>query len=344
MRQAKLIGASQIGFFDDAPIPEPKPETARVRIKAVGICGSDKHLFLHGKIGETQISEPFVIGHEAMGVVDAVGIGVDESLLGKRVAIEPAIPCQHCEWCIRGDMNLCPKIRFLGHPPTPGAFQEYIIHPAHLLEPVPDFVTDAGAVMLEPLAVVVHAFDLGRIRFGSRVAVLGCGPIGLIAVWMAKMLQPSVLFATDILDYRLDVARKIGATHVGNPSREDISVQAKEITEDVGFDVVIEAATSDDTGDQMAAVAAPGAKLLIIGITPSDRISFCHATARRKGLTFIMVRRSRNTLKRSLELMPAFAEVESLLVSHQGRFEDAEKLLNIASRYSDDVIKAVVRI
>ncbi|HNT33544.1 MAG TPA: alcohol dehydrogenase catalytic domain-containing protein, partial [bacterium] len=296
MRQAKLIGASQIGFFHDAPVPEPKPGTARVRIKAVGICGSDKHLFLHGKIGETQISEPFVIGHEAMGVVDAVGEGVVRNLVGRRVAIEPAIPCHHCECCIRGDMNLCLNIRFLGHPPTPGAFQEFIIHPADLLEPVPDSVTDAGAVMLEPLAVVVHAFDLGRIRFGSRVAVLGCGPIGLLAVWTARMLQPSVLLATDILDYRLDVAKSLGASHVGNPSRQDIVAHAREITQGKGFDTVIEAATSDDTGEQMTAIAGAGAKILIIGITLSDRISFCHATARRKGLTFFMVRRSRNTL------------------------------------------------
>jgi len=329
----------------EGPMPaEPSPGKAKVRIHAVGICGSDKHLFLHGAIGETKITEPFMLGHEAMGTVEAVGSDADKHLIGKRVAVEPAIPCHHCELCVRGDMNLCPNILFLGHPPTPGAFQEYIVHPCDLLEPLPDTVSDAGAVLLEPLAVVVHAFDLGKIRMGSRIAVLGSGSIGLLCVWMAKMLQPEMVLATDLYDYRLKAASKVGATNTVNASREDVVARAKEISGGRGFDVVIEAASSDDTAEQMVELAAPGAKILLIGITPSDRISFCHASARRKGLTIFMVRRSRNTLKRSVLMMPALKPVEDLLVTHRGQLEDCQEMLEISSSYQDGVIKAIVQV
>jgi len=277
-----------------------------------------------------------------MGIVEDVGAECDRNLVGKRVAIEPAIHCGHCEWCFRGDVNICPNVRFLGLPPTPGVFQEYISHPAHLLEPVPDEISDDGAVLLEPLAVVVHAFDLAKMRFGGRVAVLGSGSVGLLCVWMAAQLKSEVIFATDVLDYRLNIAKKMGATHTANDKTGDVVAQAAQITDGKGFDYVIEAASSDDTAEQMVTIAGPGAKLLVIGITPSDRLSFCHASSRRKGVTIIMVRRSRRTLGRAMAMADAFPFLEENLVTHHADLNDCEDILRRSAAYEDGIIKGIV--
>ena len=344
MRQLLLVEPGRMQLVEGAPVPEPGEGMARIRIKAVGICGSDKHTFRDGGIGETRISEPFILGHEAMGVVDAVGSRQDEALIGKRVAIEPAISCGVCDTCLEGNVNLCSKVKFMGHPPTPGALQEFVVHPRALIEPVPDAISDDGAVILEPLGVVVHAFDLSKIRFSSRVAVLGCGTIGLLCVWMAAQLGAEQILATDLHDYRLQAARKLGATHVLNACREDVVATASAISAGKGFRYVFEAASSDDTAPQAVEVASQGAKISVIGISPSDRVSFCHATARRKGLTIFMVRRSRRTLERAIVLLEKNAHVVGTLVTHHADLSECEKMLRLNANYEDNVIKSIIMI
>lgn len=181
-------------------VPEPslRAGEALVRVLQVGICGSDVHLFRDGAIGEARAHLPFVLGHEAMGVVETVASAEDEHLVGKRVAIEPAIPCLRCEFCLRGDLNLCPHHSFLGLPPRAGAMQERIAHPAHLLEPLPDTLSDAEGVLLEPLAIAVHAVDLGKVLTGRSVAVLGCGTMGLSVLMVLKQMGAYPIFCTDV--------------------------------------------------------------------------------------------------------------------------------------------------
>ena len=135
---------------------QPGPGEALVRVHSVGICGSDMHLYRHGHIGAIVLSGPFVIGHECMGHVEEVGEGVDASLVGTRVAVDPAIPCGRCRWCLAGLYNVCPTLPFIGLPDRPGAFQEYIVHPAQWIEPLPDDVSDDAGVVLEPLAIAMH--------------------------------------------------------------------------------------------------------------------------------------------------------------------------------------------
>jgi L-iditol 2-dehydrogenase len=132
----KRIVLESSGEFRTEEVDRPRPPSgyALVKIKKVGICGSDIHLYQKGYIGNIKIDEPFVIGHECLGEVADVGEGVSQDLVGSRVAVEPAVPCNRCIWCITGKQNLCPDVLFLGLPPKQGALREYIVHPAGLLE------------------------------------------------------------------------------------------------------------------------------------------------------------------------------------------------------------------
>lgn len=317
---------------------------ALVRVRQVGICGSDLHLFRDGAIGGIEASLPFVLGHEAMGVVEEVGSLAYAYLLGKRVAIEPAMPCLRCEFCLRGDLNLCPNHLFLGLPPKAGAMQEYIIHPAHLLEPIPDGLSDAEAVLLEPLAIAVHAVDLGKVRTGQSAAVLGCGTLGLCVLMILKQMGVYPLFATDRLEHRLQLAHDLGADVIANARREDVVAEARRLMGERGFDYVFECAGVDATQWQVAQVAAPGAKCLMIGTNPKGRIRLDGSAARRKGLSIFMVRRSRLTLRRALLLVEQGRVPLARLATHTFSAEQCQEAFDTASRYRDGVVKAFIRL
>ncbi|MCS6830753.1 MAG: alcohol dehydrogenase catalytic domain-containing protein [Armatimonadota bacterium] len=338
-----LTGIRQVACL---PVDEPSPQPgdALVRVLQVGICGSDLHLFRDGAIGEAKASLPFVLGHEAMGVVEEVVSPEHSHLLGKRVAIEPAIPCLRCEFCLRGDLNLCPNHLFLGLPPKSGAMQEHIAHPAHLLEPVPDSLSDAEAVLLEPLAIALHAVDLGKVRTGASAAILGCGTIGLCVLMVLKQLGMYPLFCTDLLEYRLKLAQELGADETVNAARMDVVAEARRFTSGRGFDYVFECAGVDDTQWQTAQIASPGAKCLIVGTNPAGHVRLEGSAARRKGLSILMVRRSRLTLKRAMTLVVQGRIPLARLATHVFPTTQCQRAFDTAVEYRDGVVKAFVRL
>src|SRR6476646_4218405 len=153
------------------------------------LYGADLHWFADGGIGDAVLRRPLVLGHEFAGVVE------DGPWRGRRVAIDPAIACRRCEWCQQGHPNLCEVIRFAGHGETDGGLRELVAWPDHLLHPLPESISDAGGALLEPLGVALHAFDLGHARIGGTVAVVGCGPIGLLAVGLARSAGARLVLA-----------------------------------------------------------------------------------------------------------------------------------------------------
>jgi L-iditol 2-dehydrogenase len=326
-------------------LPEPSLQTgdALVRVLQVGICGSDLHLFRDGAIGEARALQPFVLGHEAMGVVEEVASSEYAHLVGRRVAIEPAIPCLRCEFCLRGDLNLCPNHFFLGLPPKAGAMQEFIAHPAHLLDPLPDSLSDAEGVLLEPLAIALHAVDLGKLRTGRSAAILGCGTLGLCVLMVLKQMGIHPIFCTDVLGYRLKLAHELGADEAVHAAQADVVAEARRFTGGRGFDYVFECAGVDETQWQTAQVAAPGAKCMMIGTNPTGHVRLEGSAARRKGLSILMVRRSRLTLQRAMRLVLQGRVPLARLATHTFPKEQCQQAFETAFHYQDGVVKAFVQ-
>ena len=184
-----------------------------IRVLSVGLCGSDAHWFEEGGIGDAVIPEGGVIpGHEFCGVIES-GIRA-----GERVAIDPAIPCLRCEQCSAGRLNLCLEMKFSGHGTTEGALRSHLVWPERCLVPLPDNVTDEQGSLLEPLGIALHAIDLGDVQTNSAVAVLGCGPVGLllIAALRARGISP---IAIEPLEHRLAAARANGSSRRAGPLR-----------------------------------------------------------------------------------------------------------------------------
>ena len=170
MKGARLYGAKDLRI-EEMEMPRPRPGEALVRIEAVGICGSDVHYFVDGRIGDAVVRAPLILGHEFAGVVEEVGEGVAGFVPGVRVAVEPGVACGACEPCRMGKYNLCLNIRFCGTPPVDGAYRERMVYPVDYLYPLPECVSSEEGAMIETLAVAVHATDLGRERGGEH----GCG-------------------------------------------------------------------------------------------------------------------------------------------------------------------------
>jgi L-iditol 2-dehydrogenase len=300
---ARLHGSGDIRLADE-PVPVPDAGHRLVRVTAVGLCGSDLHWFTEGGIGDARLERPLVVGHESAGVIEG---GPDH---GRRVAIDPAIPCERCETCRSGRRNLCPTVRFAGHGSVDGALREFLTWPAALLHPVPDTVSDVDAALLEPLGVAVHAMDLGHLRIGARVAVIGCGPIGLLLVQLARSAGAGTVIATDPLEHRVAAARRYGADVV-HRSGTAVAVH------DVDADVVFEVAGNDTAVEAALTAARPGGRVVLVGIPDEDRTSFPASVARRKGLTLALSRRMNDVYPRALQLVEQGRVDVSSLVTHR---------------------------
>ncbi len=331
--------------IEDVPAPSPGDGEALVRVRAVGVCGSDLHMFREGAIGGITIEDaggPFVPGHECVGVVEEVGPGADESLLDRRVFVEPAINCTRCRWCLAGKPNVCPYHTFLGLPPQDGCLSEYMVHPARLCEPLPGEIEDEAAVLLEPLAIAVYSLQRVGISGGASAAVLGVGPIGLTHVMLLARSGLAPLIATDPLDYRLEMARQLGATHTFNPTGDDVAAAVKDLTGGHGADFVFECAGQDQTFHQMIEIAAPSGRVGVVGIPAEDRLTFRHSTARRKGLDVLMIRRANRTFARALRRALHEKLPLGRLASHRWPLEKVQQAYETAAGYRDGVVKAIV--
>jgi L-iditol 2-dehydrogenase len=211
VRAALLNRPGEVAVVE-RPAPVPGPGEVLVRVRAVGVCGSDTHYFDHGRIGRFVVESPLVLGHEASGVVEGVGSDVDPARVGERVSIEPGVPCRQCVQCLGGRYNLCPDMVFHATPPVDGSLAELVVIHQAFAHPVPDSVSDEEAALLEPLSVGIWACRKGEVGPGSRVLVTGAGPIGLVCIQVARACGASEVVVTDLNAERLGVATELGAT------------------------------------------------------------------------------------------------------------------------------------
>lgn len=213
MRAAVLREPGNV-VIEERPVPRAGPGQVVVRVRAVGVCGSDTHYYEHGRIGRFVVEAPLVLGHEAAGEVTELGPGVTRLAVGDRVSIEPGVPDLTCGQCLAGRYNLCPNMRFFGTPPVDGAFAEYVVVHEAFAHPVPASVGDDAAALLEPLSVGIWACMKGRVTAGSRVLITGAGPIGLVSVAAALAFGAIEVVVSDVNPVRLALAEELGATTV----------------------------------------------------------------------------------------------------------------------------------
>jgi L-iditol 2-dehydrogenase len=315
MQVARLHGRGDLRLHDEER-PHPGPGEVLVRVRAVGVCGSDVHWFAEGGIDQARVTRPFVLGHEFGGATED----------GRRVAVDPSIHCRECARCREGHFNLCAGVRFAGDGRRDGGLAQWVAWPERCLVPVPESLTDADAAMLEPLGIAVHAVDLAHLRTAASVGVFGCGPIGLLLLQVARLFGAR-LFATDLPSrpHRLEAARALGARVFAAEAGSEGGTIC-DAAGGGGLDVALEAAGDNAAVDAAVEAVRPGARVVLVGIPSDARTSFVAGTARRKGLTFLLARRMGDVYPRAIRLVTSGRVDVRSLVTHRfplGRAREA---------------------
>jgi L-idonate 5-dehydrogenase len=234
-------GDLRVETYETAPLG---PDQLQVRVRCGGICGSDLHYYQHGGFGTVRIKEPMVLGHEVAGVIEAVGSAVTAFRPGERIAISPSRPCGVCKFCQQGLQNHCLDMRYYGsamrNPHVQGAFRQQIVVEQHQTHKLADTISDGEGSMAEPLSVALHAVRRAGSLLGKRVLVTGCGPIGALAIIVARRAGAGHIVATDVGAHTLGKALKVGADEVVNVAEAPDGLAR--FTADKGsFDVLFEA-------------------------------------------------------------------------------------------------------
>lgn len=248
----------------EMPVPRVEPGQLLVRVKAAAICGTDIHIFAWTKFAQDRIKTPMVFGHEFAGEVVEVGAGVKGFAPGDHVVGETHVPCGQCELCRTGRQHICQDMKILGVQ-VPGVFSEYAVIPQEIAWKIPLDLPFETAAVYEPTGVGVHAVSAVDVR-GKDVLVTGCGPIGLAAIETAKALGARRVVTTDRSAYRLKLAAEFGADVRLDVNQCDLRQEARSLTGNVGFDVVVEASGNPAAIQDGFAAVRRGGSVVLFGL------------------------------------------------------------------------------
>lgn len=248
----------------EVPIPDYGPDEVLIRVKATSLCGTDVHIYVYDDWAKSRVKPPYVFGHEFSGEVVAVGDQVTSFQVGDHVSAETHIVCYECPQCRRGEYHVCQNTQIIGVD-RQGCFAEYVVMPAKNLWKNSKSLPFEVATLMEPMGNAVHTVLSGPIA-GKTVAVIGCGPIGLMAVSVARASGAAKVLALDVNEYRLDMAVQMGATHIVHSQNEDPVKKVLSLTGDQGVDVVLEMSGHPVAIQQGLKMLTMGGRISMLGL------------------------------------------------------------------------------
>jgi L-iditol 2-dehydrogenase len=341
----KAVFLTSPGQFTTRDVPDPElasPNDVRLKVGAVGVCGSDLHYYRTGRIGSQVLTEPWIMGHECTARVESVGSAITHLAPGDRVAVDPLIACGRCDQCRSGRANTCRQQHFLGCPnQQQGCMCELLVMPAECCFRVPNQLSDGAAVMVEPFAIALHAQRLWGDPGGKSVGILGAGPVGLCVLGALRLAGVAATAVTDRLAYRLDMARALDATSTHHTERSDV-VSEIHGAHPHGLDAVFDCSGEQAALDQAVALLKPGGSLIIVGIPELDRVTFDINALRRKEIDIINVRRQNDCTDEAVEILGSGRLDLDPVVTHHFGLAESSAAFELVANYRDGVEKALI--
>jgi L-iditol 2-dehydrogenase len=327
--------------FRDMPVPEIKPDEVLVRMEAVGLCGSDLHYYTHGRIGNFFVEFPFILGHECAGTIVTAGSDVRHLKVGDRVALEPGVPCGNCEFCLGGQYNLCPDVRFFATPPYQGCLMNFVAHRASFAFKLPDNVSAVEGALVEPLAIGINAALTGGVRLGDTVVIFGAGCIGLVTLLAARASGAAKVVVIDVLEKRLGAAARLGAVTV-NAEMHDVVAEIRKLTDGRGARVVIDCAGTRVTMPQTVQVAKAGGKIVLVGLAADTLDGVALGPINTKELTITSIFRYKNLYPTTIQAIAEGKIDIKGIISNRYRFEDTPRAYAESVKNIKDIVKGVI--
>ena len=270
-----------------------------------------------------------------------VGENVTTLKKGDRVCMEPGVPCMKCEECLSGHYNLCRDVRFWATPPYDGVLSEYVAHPAAFTFKIPDNMSFTEGALVEPLAIGLHACNMGGVKLGQTVAIMGAGCIGLVTLLAAKAYGATRIIVGDVLDKRLEKARDLGAVTV-NTAREDFTAEVMQLTDGRGADVCIDCAGFSETVNTCLESAKPAGTVIIVGLGQDRVDGFNTGIMSTKELTVKSIFRYRNLFPTAINAIAGGKIDVNAIVSHRFTFDDTINAFATCHKDIRNVVKGVI--
>lgn len=343
MKVAVMNGIGKMGFVE-RDIPCPADNEVLVKLEYVGICGSDMHYYETGAIGSYVVKPPFVLGHEPGGTVVEVGKSVTRLQVGDRVALEPGKTCGHCEFCRRGEYNLCPDVIFFATPPVDGVFQEYVAHEAALCFKLPENVSTMEGALIEPLAVGFHAANQGGAHAGQTAVVMGAGCIGLVTMMALKAEGVSRVYVVDVMQKRLNKAIELGADGVINATEQDAVKAILALTDGMGCDLAVETAGTEVTTRQTIEMVKKGSVIVLVGYGKTGEMTLPMSLALDKEITFKTVFRYRHIYPMAIDAVSSGKVNLKGIVTNLFEFDNIQNAMDKSVADKANIVKAVIKI
>lgn len=342
MRVSKLHAPYDLRI-EQIPLPVIKNNEVLIRTKAIGICGSDIHLYKTGRIATSVMKEPLILGHEATGEIVEVGKEVTNFKSGDRVIIEPGISCGECEFCRRGEYNLCPNQAFKGIPNTQGCMSEYIAVPQNYIHKLPEKLSYAAGTVIEPFCVALQGLTEGNVRAGNSVTIFGAGPIGLMALQGALIQGAGPIYIVDLYPNRLELAKKLGASYIIDATVEDPIKAIRSLSRGHGTDVVMETSGSAICAEQTIQIVRRGGTVVFVGVGCGE-VKFNVDTITRSRLKLTGSFRYANQYPIAIKLVTTGKIDLNSLVTHQFPLDQVKEAFEYITTHKNEVIKAVITV
>ncbi|MBS9426936.1 NAD(P)-dependent alcohol dehydrogenase [Photorhabdus akhurstii] len=320
MKALVLEKAGQISI-QDWEAPEIVGENdVEIKIHSVGICGSDVHYYQYGRIGPFIVEKPMILGHEASGVITAVGKNVTHLKIGDRVCMEPGIPNLQSPQSRAGIYNLDPEIRFWATPPIDGCLRERVIHPAAFTFKLPDNVSFAEGAMVEPLSIGMQAATKAEIKPGDIALVVGAGTIGIVTALAALAGGCSDVIICDVFDEKLEIAKQYPGLHPVNS--KVLAEKVNVLTDGNGVNILFECSGAKPVIATISEHIAPGGIAVLVGM-PIDPAPLDIVSAQAKEITFKTIFRYANMYPRTIRLLSSGKLKVTPLLSATYKFKDS---------------------
>jgi threonine 3-dehydrogenase len=314
-------------WMDEAPVPDFGPNDIRIKVMKTAICGTDVHIYNWDEWSQKTIPVPMIIGHEFVGMVEAVGSEVEGLEEGDRVSGEGHITCGYCRNCRAGKRHLCRNTIGVGVN-RQGCFAEYVTIPAGNAFKVSANISDDIAAILDPLGNATHttlSFDM----VGEDVLITGAGPIGIMAVAIANHVGARFVVITDVNDYRLNLAAKMGATRTLNATRDAIVAAMRELGMKEGFDVGLEMSGSPEAFRDMLDHMNYGGKIALLGIPPKDiRVDMVQIVIKGLVLKGIYGREMFETWYKMATMLQSNLDISGI-ITHRFHVDQYEEAFNV---------------
>ena len=323
----------------DFPIDEKLgPNDVRIRMRTVGICGSDVHYYTHGYIGKFVVKAPMILGHEGAGEIIEIGSEVKSLKIGDLVCMEPGVPNPHSPELMIGRYNLDPEISFWATPPFHGCLRPEVIHPEQFTFKLPEGVSLAEGAMVEPVAVGMMAATRAGIKPGDIALVFGAGPIGLVTAMSALAGGCSKVIITDIQQPKLEIAGTIPGVFPVNTVNEDLTSVITKATRGRGVDIVFECSGNEKVAAAVVTHLRPGGTVVHIGI-PLENVSWDLAAAIVKEARIESVFRYAHVYPKALDLMISGKLNVKPLITHHFGFSESIAAFDFAKNMPPNGIK-----